>query len=52
MNSWICYLKTCAKETNMTLMDCAADKPRRDREYYPKKEYWHTEALKGCPRGM
>jgi len=52
MNAWICYLKTCAKETNNTYLECVQDKARKQREYYPKKEYWEQEALKGCPRGI
>jgi hypothetical protein len=47
-NSWICYLKNCAKTTNLTYLDCVKDKMRAKREYYPKKDYWEQEALKGC----
>jgi hypothetical protein len=49
MNAWICYLKKCARTTDLTYLDCVKDKPRAKREYYPKKDYWESEALKGCP---
>ena len=49
MNAWICYLKTCAKKTDNTYLDCVKDKPRAKKEYYPKKDYWDSQALKGCP---
>jgi len=50
-SGWICYLKNCAKTTNLTYLDCMKDEVRKDREYFPKTEYWDKEALKGCPSG-
>ena len=49
MTSWLCYLKMCARETDMTYLECIEDKERADREYYPRKEYWEKKALEGCP---
>ena len=49
ITSWICYLKKCAKTTDLTYRDCLKDKPRAKKEYYPKKEFWEQEAIKGCP---
>jgi len=49
MNACICYLQRCTKETGLTYIDCAADENRAKREYYPKRDFFESEALKGCP---
>lgn len=50
MNSWICYLKVCAIETPQTLLECAKNQERKEKEYYKKKNYWEQQAIIGCPR--
>lgn len=52
MSGWVCYLKTCAKESDMDYRGCMKDESRKDKEYYLKKPYWITEAKKGCPSGL
>ncbi len=49
MNAWICYLQRCTTETDLNYIDCAADENRAKREYYPKRDFFESEALKGCP---
>jgi len=49
MNSWNCYLKTCAKTTPLSFFECMKDKERKEKEYFAKKSYWEELAAKGCP---
>lgn len=49
ISGWVCYLKICAKKEDMSYMECMKDKKRKEKEYYPKKDYWQEEAQKGCP---
>ena len=48
-SAWLCYLKTCAKTTPKTYLDCMKDKLHVKAEYYQKKAYWERQVLKGCP---
>lgn len=52
MSGWVCYLKTCAKTTDLSYRDCMRNEPGRETEYYPKKAFWAAEAAKGCPSGV
>lgn len=49
MTGWVCYNKVCAKATGRRYMDCVTDKKRTESEYYPKKDFWKTQAENGCP---
>jgi len=48
-SGWICYNKHCAKDTGKKYMACVADKERAKKEYFPKKDHWNEQYLKGCP---
>ncbi|GAG33398.1 unnamed protein product [marine sediment metagenome] len=52
ISGWICYLKTCTKESDMDYRDCMKDSARKEKEYNPKKKHWAEEAAAGCPSGV
>ena len=52
ISGWICYLKTCTKETDMKYQECMQDSARKEKEYNPKKDFWAKEASAGCRSGM
>jgi hypothetical protein len=47
-NSWTCYLTVCARDTGRTLMECAEDHRRAQREYYGREQFWREHAEEGC----
>lgn len=51
ISGWICYLKTCTKESDMDYRDCMQDSARKEEIYNPKKPFWGKEASTGCPSG-
>lgn len=52
MSGWICYLKTCAKETDTSYMDCIKNSDRKEEMYKGHEDEWKREALNKCPRGI
>lgn len=47
MTGWLCYLKDC-QSTGMAYSACMTDKPRKEKLYVPKKDYWNDLAKKDC----